>query len=80
MKIGDTVRHPSRGTGTVSTVVYNPLTRRPHKAWVEFPYVGLGVYVQKFICFTDDLTLVPELATPPGRPRLAVIDVGPSAA
>lgn len=70
--IGATVRHPSRGTGQVVTLVYSPL--RPAvaiKAWVEFTHVGFGNCTQRFCCFCDDLVIVPPLPGP--KPTLTVV-------
>lgn len=71
--IGATVRHPSRGTGQVVTLVYSPL--RPAvaiKAWVEFTHVGFGNCTQRFCCFCDDLTVVPTPPSPSVRPTLRI--------
>lgn len=72
LKIGDQVRHPSRGQGRVVTLVYSPL--RPDtaiKAWVEFAFcAGSGSATRKFCCFADDLVVVTGAA--PGKPALAV--------
>jgi hypothetical protein len=77
--IGATVRHPSRGTGEVVTIIVNPLTRRPHKAWVEFGNQGFGNCTRRYCCFIEDLT--PVVVPTPGRPALTVVEpTAPSAA
>lgn len=72
LTVGATVRHPSRGTGTVATLIYSPLRReKAIKAWVEFPHKGFGNCTQKFCCFTEDLTVVPKPGT---TPTLTVVE------
>lgn len=75
LTIDQTVRHPSRGTGTIVTLVYSPLRPTvPHKAWVEFAGIGFGACTVRFCCFVDDLTVVPATATPPARPTLVAVE------
>lgn len=77
MKVGDIVKHPSRGTGTVATVVYSPLTHKPIKAWVAFPFhTSTSQTERKFVCFADDLTVVP---TPAVKPTLTIVPAEPTA-
>ena len=70
LKPGDTVKHPARGIGVVSTVVINPINGRVMKAWVEFPFAGTAT--RKNVCFADDLTVV--AAGPVERPALKVVE------
>jgi hypothetical protein len=72
IKIGDTVKHPSRGTGVVSTVVISPLTKKVTRAWVDFPFIGSAT--RRFVCFADDLTVVPAMPRSGERPTLKVIE------
>lgn len=74
IKVGDSVRHPSRGTGEVVTTITNILTKRVTKAWVEFQGVGFGSCTQKFCCFVDDLVVVPKPPAPSARPALQVVE------
>lgn len=71
IKVGDTVRHPARGTGTVTTLVRSPLTGRIVKAEVEFPGGFSGV-PRKYLCFAEDLAPVAAPAAP-ARPALSVV-------
>lgn len=71
LKKGTTVRHPSRGTGKIATLIYSPLKKDiPIKAWVAFELCGYSKTTQKFVCFVDDLTVVPP---PVAKPTLSVV-------
>jgi hypothetical protein len=72
LAIGQTVRHPARGVGTVATLVHNPITGRPMKAWVEFQFIGTST--RRFLCFADDLTVVPKPVASGERPTLSVVE------
>lgn len=70
LHVGTSVRHPSRGIGKVSTIVYAPLTRAPTKAWVEF---ASAHGPRKFVCWVDDLVVLSCEASSP-RATLRVIE------
>lgn len=72
IKPGTRVRHPGRGDGTVSTVVYSPLTGHPTKAVVEFGF-SLGA-TRKFEVWVGDLTV---LDAPVERPAFRLIEQAP---
>jgi len=67
--INAAVRHPSRGVGTVKTLVYSYPKREPVKAYVEFPGMGFGKCAVTLPCGVKDLTVV-EAA----RPALRLIE------
>lgn len=64
---GSQVRHPSRGTGIVETIVYDFRNGRVLAVWAEFP---VRSWTQRFKCRPEDLTPMP----PPVVPALRVVD------
>lgn len=78
--IGATVKHPSRGVGTIATIETSPLfPGRVIAARVDFPFVGTAT--RRYRCIAEDLTLVPKPVAAEGRPSLTVVEpTAPSAA
>lgn len=67
---GDKVRHPRRGLGTVHTVAFHPISKRPSKVVVHFQR---GLDVQPVVCWPDDLTVEPVPPPVTTRPTLTVV-------